>query len=654
LYKQFSLFGLRLATLILTSVAGAAKADNPPPPQITITAPVDGLVTNATNVTVSGTAFASPGAEPVTVTIDSIPATVNPDGTFTGTVVLDGSWNPISVVATDALGQQTWANDTVTQDVTPPWMYLFNIADGAYVQWDPLVPSCGAGDDNLAWATFTLDGAPYVCGDPIYGEGQHTLAIDAMDLAGNESLLHATFVIDHTPPAVSFTGATQGGTSPGPVSVNVNVTDPWGVLWTSVLIDGSQTFDNPIVVTAPGNHAIAVSTSDQAFNGTFQELDFTVGDGTGTPSPLTSCQLSGIPGSMVAGQTAAVTFTGLDANNAVVSGFAGNVSFTAPADAGATLPSVVSFGETENWQRAVGGFSFSSAGDWTLTGTSGGISCSASVHVINDVASQLVLSGVPSSAPAGVAVPVTVQALDQYGNPAIDYLGSISFSTSAQETEPVQQTFVSTDLGTRTIDVSFSVAGAPRTLTVTDDADSSMHASATLAVAAGAFNRFLLADVGVPARTGFARNVGVTAQDAFGNVIPDYAGTAHFSSSDGAATLPADFAFSGTENGEAVLDHALTLRTTGSQTLQIADASGAGQSTLQSFTVASVPAACSGLSGSNWTGSAVLLSWCDFCLRKRSLFGIRERLRARKPGHRIRLPRDWPDFRQRVHLRGGG
>jgi RHS repeat-associated protein len=84
--------------LLASLVASSARADNPPPPQITITAPAGGLLTNATTVTVSGTAFASPGAEPVTLTIHSIPVAVNQDGTFTGTIVLNSSWNVVSVV----------------------------------------------------------------------------------------------------------------------------------------------------------------------------------------------------------------------------------------------------------------------------------------------------------------------------------------------------------------------------------------------------------------------------------------------------------------------------------------------------------------------------------------------------------------------------
>jgi RHS repeat-associated protein len=597
--------------LLASLAAGAARADNPPPPQLTITAPADGLLTNATTVTVSGTAFASPGAEPVTVTIDSIPATVNPDGTFTGTVVLNNSWNSISVSATDALGQETYTHDIVWQDATPPSIYLFNIWDGAIVSWNPVVPACGANDDTLAWATFTLDGAPYVCGDPIYDEGQHTIFIDAMDRAGNENSLSATFVIDRTPPAVTFTGASEGQTVPGPASITVNVTDQWEVLWSLVLIDGAQTYDNPIVVTNPGNHAIYVSASDAAYNGTFAELDFTVGPSVAT-GPMASCQLSGTTDSLRAGQVASFAFTGLDASGQIVSGAAGSVAFAADVGAHATLPGAVSFTDSDAWQRTVSGFSFSTAGDWNVSAASSGVSCSTTVHVTNDVASRLVMSGLPSAVDAGTSGQLLVQAVDQFGNVAVDYLGTVSFATSAQEPEPVHQAFLPGDLGSHTFTLMFSVAGADRVLTVADDADPTIQDSATTFVNAGDFAQFVLADTGVPARSGFARNVGITAMDAFGNVIPSYTGIAHFSSTDSAAILPPDFAFTGTENGEAVLDHALTLRTQGSQTLQVADGSGAGATASQAFSVAPAPAGCAGLSGSNWTGSAVMLGWCDF------------------------------------------
>src|SRR5262249_3874981 len=67
--------------------------------------------------------------------------------------------------------------------------------------------------------------------------------------------------------------------------------------------------------------------------------------------------------------------------------------------------------------------------------------------------------------------------------------------------------------------------------------------------------------------TGKAFSFVVTAQDAYNNFVPSYAGTVHFASSDGGATLPADIALSG-----GVGTFSATLQAAGNQTLAASDA----------------------------------------------------------------------------------
>ena len=52
-----------------------------------------------------------------------------------------------------------------------------------------------------------------------------------------------------------------------------------------------------------------------------------------------------------------------------------------------------------------------------------------------------------------------------------------------------------------------------------------------------------------PTTAGAAHNVTVTAHDPFGNVATGYTGTVHFTSSDAAATLPANYTFTGGDAG---------------------------------------------------------------------------------------------------------
>ncbi|HEX4959208.1 MAG TPA: hypothetical protein VF173_00115, partial [Thermoanaerobaculia bacterium] len=72
-----------------------------------------------------------------------------------------------------------------------------------------------------------------------------------------------------------------------------------------------------------------------------------------------------------------------------------------------------------------------------------------------------------------------------------------------------------------------------------------------------------------PQTAGVAFNVTVTAQDAFNNTTPAYTGTVHFTSTDGAATLPSNYTFTGGDAGVHVFS--ATLRTSGSRTITATD-----------------------------------------------------------------------------------
>ena len=74
---------------------------------------------------------------------------------------------------------------------------------------------------------------------------------------------------------------------------------------------------------------------------------------------------------------------------------------------------------------------------------------------------------------------------------------------------------------------------------------------------------------GSSANVGTAFNVTVSALDASGQVVPTYAGTVHFSSSDGQAALPADSTLT---NGTKTFP--VTFKTAGSQTVTVSDTTG--------------------------------------------------------------------------------
>lgn len=87
-------------------------------PNLEVTSPADGLVTNQPELTISGTASdAASGL--VSVTINNSPVTVT-DGAFSKTVTLTEGTNSFTVVATDAVGHTSTVARSVLLDTVAP------------------------------------------------------------------------------------------------------------------------------------------------------------------------------------------------------------------------------------------------------------------------------------------------------------------------------------------------------------------------------------------------------------------------------------------------------------------------------------------------------------------------------------------------------
>ena len=97
-----------------------------------------------------------------------------------------------------------------------------------------------------------------------------------------------------------------------------------------------------------------------------------------------------------------------------------------------------------------------------------------------------------------------------------------------------------------------------------------MGGSAVQINAFGAAASFTLTGV-TTGTAGGLQTVTVTAYDAFGNVVTDYSGTVHFTSTDGQAELPADATLT---NGVGTFQ--VTLKTAGSQSITVTDTTTPG------------------------------------------------------------------------------
>jgi hypothetical protein len=207
------------------------------PPQLTVSSPQDGFVTSSGSVSVTGTAFAASGAEPVTVTVNDVVVPVNTNGSFGGTVVLSEWGNAITVIAEDALGQVSAVYLNIEQDLLTPNVWFFGAEEGQVLNQEELTPSCGASDDFMAFVSATVNGLPFTCGDTISGFGTYTFAIDAVDQASNPAHLSVSFALAMPPQLVvnaptnglitniqslPVSGTASASPGAGPVTVTIN------------------------------------------------------------------------------------------------------------------------------------------------------------------------------------------------------------------------------------------------------------------------------------------------------------------------------------------------------------------------------------------------------------------------------------------------
>jgi phospholipase C len=191
---------------------------------------------------------------------------------------------------------------------------------------------------------------------------------------------------------------------------------------------------------------------------------------------------------------------------------------------------------------------------------------------VSGVAASLAVTA-PSAVTAGAGFSVTVTALDASGQPALNYAGTVHFtSPDAQAVLPGNYTFTAADGGSHTFAVTLKTAGRA-TVAVKDASDGTLFARSTsVGVQPAAVASFEVASAGgtMAAR---ALSVTVTARDAYGNTVTGYRGTVQFTSADGQGVLPAAYTFKASDAG--VHTFTVKLKTAGTQAVAVSDAAAA-------------------------------------------------------------------------------
>jgi hypothetical protein len=278
------------------------------------------------------------------------------------------------------------------------------------------------------------------------------------------------------------------------------------------------------------------------------------------------------PPSATAGNDSPTEVVAIDASNHIALGYTGTVHFTS-TDGSATLPADYTFTAADHGMHFFKD-QFTTVGSETLTATdttTASITGSATLNVnAAPVATHFTLVVEPNvyaSEPARVVV----AALDASNHVVRNYTGTVHFTSSdGSATLPTDYTFTAADHGVHRFDVTFSTA-ATATLTATDTNDSTIAATKSITVNDTQVATHFVLLARPHAQTGQATQFLLVALDASNQVVRNYTGTVHFTSSDGAAALPSDYTFTATDRGIHVFS--ATLNTTGSQTVTAVDTS---------------------------------------------------------------------------------
>jgi hypothetical protein len=200
------------------------------------------------------------------------------------------------------------------------------------------------------------------------------------------------------------------------------------------------------------------------------------------------------------------------------------------------------------------------------------------------VATQLIVS-LPNHVTAGTPATVTVTALDQSGRKVPNYTGTVDFSSTDPAMTgtdlPSEYAFQASDNGSATFQVTFRTPTSTMS-TILSVTDGSLLSTATPIVNAGvAATHFSVFEVTSATQNAPALFM-VVALDAKNHIVTNYTGTAHLTSSDPAAILPADYAYQAGDHGSHMF--AVTFESKGRQSLVATDTSN-GAMGADAFTV---------------------------------------------------------------------
>jgi hypothetical protein len=330
--------------------------------------------------------------------------------------------------------------------------------------------------------------------------------------------------------------------------------------------NGAHTFS--VTLKTAGTQSITLTDTGNS------SLTTTQSGITVNPAATASLALVGFPSPQTAGISANVTVTAKDAYGNTTPAYRGTVHFSS-GDSQGVLPANYTFAAGDNGVRSFP-LTFETAATQAITATdtvnSSITGTQSGITIVAAPVASITVAGFTSPETAGVATNFTVTAKDVYGNVAVSYRGTVHLTSSdPQAVLPANYTFTAGDNGAHVFSATLKTA-ATETITAADTVTSSLTATQTgIVIIPAAPSQFLLSGYPNPQDQFSNGNVTVTVLDPYGNVTPAYRGTVHFTSSDSAATLPANYTFTAGDAGVHVFNVVLVTASPPTQSITATD-----------------------------------------------------------------------------------
>lgn len=188
-----------------------------------------------------------------------------------------------SIQAVDKANQKSERSLQFIIDSQNPIIKMVDELQGKYFQkfsWDYPI-EVFIKDFTTFMYQIQMDGRLYPIGTEIDREGRHSLQVNAIDAAGNQSVAKAEFIIDHTPPVIQFHQVEEGKQYEGILNFQVDLEKKEDQI-EEIKINGKrqklkkENGKYPFRITNLGEYEVSVTASDYAGNETKQHIAFEI------------------------------------------------------------------------------------------------------------------------------------------------------------------------------------------------------------------------------------------------------------------------------------------------------------------------------------------------------------------------------------------